>query len=29
MCGVTGVKIKEEECRALGGKVCRYRVKWD
>ena len=29
MCGVTGVKIKEEECRALGGAVCRYRVKWD
>ena len=24
-----GVKIVEEECRAKGGKVCRYRVKWD
>jgi hypothetical protein len=29
MCGVKGVKIVEEECRALGGKVCRYRVKWE
>jgi hypothetical protein len=29
MCGVTGVKIVEEECRAKGGKVCRYRVKWE
>jgi hypothetical protein len=29
MCGVAGVKIVEEECRAKGGKVCRYRVKWD
>jgi hypothetical protein len=29
MCGVKGVKIKEEECRALGGAVCRYRVKWE
>jgi len=29
MCGVKGVKIKEEECRARGGAVCRYRVSWD
>jgi hypothetical protein len=29
MCGVSGVRIKEEECRALGGKVCRYRVWWE
>jgi hypothetical protein len=29
MCGVAGVKINEEECRARGGAVCRYRVTWD
>jgi uncharacterized protein (TIGR02265 family) len=29
MCGATGVRVTEEECRALGGKVCRYRVRWD
>lgn len=29
MCGIAGVRIKEEECRALGGAVCRYRVTWD
>ena len=29
MCGVPGVKIVEEECRAKGGTVCRYRVKWE
>jgi hypothetical protein len=29
MCGVTGVKLKEEECRAKGGAVCRYRVSWE
>ncbi len=28
MCGAQGVKVKEEECRARGGKVCRYRVSW-
>ena len=28
MCGVPGVQIVEEECRAKGGKVCRYRVRW-
>jgi hypothetical protein len=29
MCGVAGVKVKEEECRAKGGAVCRYRVTWE
>jgi hypothetical protein len=29
MCGVRGVRIVEEECRAKGGAVCRYRVSWD
>jgi hypothetical protein len=29
MCGATGVRIQEEECRARGGRVCRYRVRWD
>jgi uncharacterized protein (TIGR02265 family) len=29
MCGVRGVKVVEEECRATGGKVCRYRVRWE
>ena len=29
MCGVAAVKIVEEECRAKGGKVCRYRVTWE
>lgn len=28
MCGCTGVKVVEEECRAQGGAVCRYRVSW-
>lgn len=28
MCGATNVKIVEEECRARGGAVCRYRVSW-
>jgi uncharacterized protein (TIGR02265 family) len=28
MCGATGVSIVEEECRATGGEVCRYRVQW-
>ncbi|MBA3346486.1 MAG: hypothetical protein H0T44_14520 [Gemmatimonadales bacterium] len=27
-CGISGVRIVEEECRATGGKVCRYRVRW-
>ncbi len=29
MCGVKSARVVEEECRALGGKVCRYRVKWN
>ena len=28
MCGLKGVQIVEEECRAKGGTVCRYRVRW-
>ena len=28
MCGATEVRIIEEECRARGGGVCRYRVSW-
>ena len=29
MCGVGRPRVMEEECRASGGKVCRYRVRWD
>ena len=29
MCGATGVKMVEEECRAKGGKVCRYKISWN
>jgi hypothetical protein len=29
MCGVKGAKIVEDECRAKGGAVCRYRVRWE
>jgi hypothetical protein len=29
MCEVKGVRVVEEECRAKGGAVCRYRVSWD
>ncbi len=29
MCGADDVEIEEEECRALGGEVCRYRVRWE
>ena len=28
MCGVSGVQIVEEECRARDGKACRYRISW-
>ncbi len=28
MCGAKGVTVREEECRARGGAVCRYRVSW-
>jgi hypothetical protein len=29
LCGVQGVRIVEEECRASGGIVCRYRLTWN
>ncbi len=28
MCGLKGVNIVEDECRANGAQVCRYRVAW-
>jgi uncharacterized protein (TIGR02265 family) len=28
LCGASNVRIVEEECRAGGGSVCRYRVTW-
>ena len=28
MCGAAGIDIVEEECRARGGKACRYRISW-
>jgi uncharacterized protein (TIGR02265 family) len=28
MCGAADVHIVEEECRATGGAVCRYRMTW-
>lgn len=28
MCGATQVKVVEEQCRAQGGEVCRYRLTW-
>jgi hypothetical protein len=28
MCGVRGARVVEEECRARGGVVCRYRLTW-
>jgi len=28
MCGVSGVRIVEEECRARGDATCRYMVSW-
>jgi hypothetical protein len=28
MCGLAGVQVVEDECRAKGGGVCRYRVAW-
>jgi hypothetical protein len=27
-CGAQGAKVRETECRALGGKVCRYEASW-
>ena len=29
MCGVERPRVVEEECRAKGGDVCRYRVTWE
>ena len=29
MCGGKGIQIREEECRAKGGQVCRYRISWE
>jgi uncharacterized protein (TIGR02265 family) len=29
MCGARNVVIAEPECRARGGRVCRYRVSWE
>jgi len=29
MCGATRPTVVEEECRAQGGKVCRYSVRWE
>ena len=28
MCGARHVQITEDECRARGGAVCRYRISW-
>jgi hypothetical protein len=28
MCGAQAPRVVEEECRALGGDVCRYRLRW-
>jgi uncharacterized protein (TIGR02265 family) len=28
LCGAQGVTMEEEECRARGGAVCRYRIAW-
>lgn len=29
MCGAVNPRVVEEECRARGGDVCRYRLSWD
>jgi uncharacterized protein (TIGR02265 family) len=28
MCGARSPRVVEEECRAKGGEVCRYRLRW-
>jgi uncharacterized protein (TIGR02265 family) len=28
MCGARDARVVEEECRAKGGAVCRYRLRW-
>ncbi|HEX9054029.1 MAG TPA: TIGR02265 family protein [Gemmatimonadales bacterium] len=29
MCGAKNVSVMEQECRAKGGAVCRYAVRWE
>ena len=29
MCGARSVRVVEDECRAKGGAVCRYKLSWD
>ena len=29
LCGVNGVQVVEETCRARGGDACRYRFRWN
>jgi uncharacterized protein (TIGR02265 family) len=29
MCGARNARVVEEECRARGGRVCRYRLSWE
>lgn len=29
LCGARNARVTEEECRAKGGAVCRYRVEWE
>lgn len=29
MCGARNPRVVEEECRARGGQLCRYRLSWD
>ncbi|HTC23335.1 MAG TPA: TIGR02265 family protein [Gemmatimonadales bacterium] len=29
LCGAKRVSVVEDECRAKGGAVCRYRVRWE
>lgn len=29
MCGASNPRVVEEECRARGGQVCRYRLTWE
>ncbi len=28
LCGARDARVEEEECRARGGTVCRYRLRW-
>ena len=29
LCGAQNPRVVEDECRAMGGGVCRYRVSWE